>query len=66
MLDKRNYDVSQVRMRSILVKHDRWGYVSGDTPIPTGSDATPRDLAKWKTNNVKAKADIKLSTGNAE
>ncbi|CAG5109345.1 Similar to RE2: Retrovirus-related Pol polyprotein from transposon RE2 (Arabidopsis thaliana) [Cotesia congregata] len=26
LLDKRNYDVWQLRMKSILVKHDRWGY----------------------------------------
>ncbi|CAD7076927.1 unnamed protein product [Hermetia illucens] len=51
---------------SILVKHDRWSYISGEIPIPTGNDATACELTRWKSNDEKAKADIIQSIGDAE
>lgn len=69
VLNKTNYDVWQVWMQSLLVKHDRWGYVSGEIAAPIvvpGNESTVRELSKWKSNDAKAKADIVLSLGRAE
>lgn len=66
ILDKQNYEVWQIRMRSILVKHDRWGYVNDEITRPVGSAATERDISSWRKEDEKAKADILLSIGNAE
>lgn len=66
LLDKCNYDVWQLRMKTILVKHDRWGYISGEIPLPIGSNTTEREIVKWKNGDKKAKADIILSIDNDE
>ncbi|CAD7086314.1 unnamed protein product [Hermetia illucens] len=53
-------------MKSILVKHDRSGYISEEIPIPTRSDATTRELTRWNSNEEKATNDIILSIDDAE
>lgn len=69
LLNSSNYEVWRIRMKAVLLRHDKWGYVSGSIPEPeavSGDRATATALSKWKDHDEKALAEIILSVGEAE
>ncbi|CAG5073492.1 Similar to RE2: Retrovirus-related Pol polyprotein from transposon RE2 (Arabidopsis thaliana) [Cotesia congregata] len=69
LLNSSNYEVWRIRMKAVLLGHDKWGYVSGNIPAPdagSGDRAATSALNKWKENDEKALAEIILSVGEAE
>jgi len=69
LLNSSNYEVWRIRMKAVLLRHDKWGYVSGSIPEPEAVSrdrATTTALSKWKDHDKKALAEIILSVGEAE
>lgn len=62
-LGKDNYDTWKLQIEAILIKNDHWNYVSGDEKKPTEGDD---EIAKWISNDQKARADIILSINPSE
>lgn len=68
-MNQNNYEIWQIRMKAVLQRHDKWGYVSGSIAAPlvvTGDSATENALNKWRENDEKAIAEIILSVGEVE
>ncbi|GBL76397.1 hypothetical protein AVEN_53174-1 [Araneus ventricosus] len=62
-LSKDNYDSWKLQIEAILVKNDHWNFVTGAEPKPevTGDADNATAVAKWISDDQKAKADIILS-----
>ncbi|GBN53992.1 hypothetical protein AVEN_141111-1 [Araneus ventricosus] len=67
-LSKDNYDSWKLQIEAILVKNDHWNFVTGAEPKPeiTGDADNATAVAKWISDDQKAKADIILSIHPSE
>ncbi|GBL98971.1 hypothetical protein AVEN_227489-1 [Araneus ventricosus] len=67
-LSKDNYDNWKLQIEAILVKNDHWNFVTGAEPKPevTGDADNATAVAKWISDDQKAKADIILSIHPSE
>ncbi|GBM59315.1 Retrovirus-related Pol polyprotein from transposon TNT 1-94 [Araneus ventricosus] len=67
-LSKDNYDSWKLQIEAILVKNDHWNFVTGAERKPevTGDADNATAVAKWISNDQKAKADIILSIHPSE
>jgi hypothetical protein len=57
-LGKDNFDTWKIQIEAVLTKNDHWNYVTGTEEKPTSDE---EKIAKWTSNDQKAKADIILS-----
>ncbi|GBN03966.1 hypothetical protein AVEN_20934-1 [Araneus ventricosus] len=67
-LSKDNYDSWKLQIEAILVKNDHWNFVTGAERKPevTGDEINATAVAKWISDDQKAKADIILSIHPSE
>ncbi|GBL98065.1 hypothetical protein AVEN_84573-1 [Araneus ventricosus] len=67
-LSKDNYDSCKLQIEAILVKNDRWNFVTGAERKPevTEDADNATAVAKWISDDQKAKADIILSIHPSE
>ncbi|GBM59296.1 hypothetical protein AVEN_60644-1 [Araneus ventricosus] len=67
-LSKDNYDSWKLQTEAIFVKNDHWNFVTGAERKQevTGDADNATAVAKWISNDQKAKADIILSIHPSE
>ena len=69
VLNKDNFDTWKIQMRAILIKNDKWGYVSGSKEKPevqeNKKDTVDAALA-WAVEDQKAQSDIILAINPSE
>ncbi|KAF7380593.1 hypothetical protein HZH68_016458 [Vespula germanica] len=61
MLSEDNYDIWKTQMEALLIKNERWEYVSGEKRKPELDTSSKAAQEEWSTADRKAKADLILS-----
>ncbi|GBM44555.1 hypothetical protein AVEN_250539-1 [Araneus ventricosus] len=56
MLNKRNFEIWKLQMEAVLIKNDRFTYLSEVAPPPEPKEA----YGSWKIEDSKTKADLIL------
>lgn len=61
MLSEDNYDTWKTQMEALLIKNERWEYVSGKKRKPEIDTSSKAAQEEWSIGDQKAKADLILS-----